>query len=88
MVQNNVEYSLLMASDAEGQNEFELRSPVTRRDPKMPSAVSTKIEACGKTRLFMLSLFATCLILITIASSRVQLPQIVVRVPPDENQGN
>lgn len=81
---NQVEYSLLeplMGSDGEDRAEIEFK-PVPRS-----TQAANRIETCGRTRLFILSIFAFLIIYLTIATSHVDLPQIVVRVPPDENPG-
>lgn len=90
MGQNRVEYSLLepllMDSDTE-QADLEFK-PSCRRDHNGPLKVTKRIETCGRARLFVLIILAFLVLYVTIASSRVDLPQIIVRVPPDENEGN
>lgn len=88
---DQVEYSLLeplMGSDTEAQQQQQAeigfsRTPAVQRQ----TAAAIRNEACGRTRLFILSIFAFLLIYLTIATSHVDLPTIVVRVPPDENEG-
>lgn len=82
---NQVEYSLLeplMGSDNEAQVDVDYK-PVSRS-----TLAANRIESCGRTRLFILSIIAFLVIYVTIASSDVDLPTITVRVPPDENEGD
>lgn len=76
-----VEYSLLeplMGSDAEGQEiAFKSRKEV----------LANRVDTWGRARLFLLSIFAFLIIYVSIASSRITLEPIPVKIPPDDNKG-
>lgn len=76
-----------MGSDNEAQVDVQFK-PANRRDHAAAPTVSNRGDACGRARLFILAIFAFLILYITIASTQVDLPQIIVRVPPDENEGN
>lgn len=73
-----------MGSDNEAQADVQFK-PGNRRDHAAPT-VANRGDTCGRARLFILAIFAFLILYITIASTQVDLPQIIVRVPPDENE--
>lgn len=86
-----------MGSDAEMQQdvlEFEFKPLNLNRRSSLDVEAITKDgggrfeHTCGKTRLLVLGLLAFVLVYVSIASTRVDLPTIIVHVPPDDVEGN
>lgn len=81
----------LLGSDNEdrGSIEFKPVSATTTKDHfPITSAAARRSETWGRARLVIVTLVAFLLIYVSIASSGIELPQVViVHVPPDENPG-
>lgn len=87
--QQEVEYTLLdplMGSDSEIRQDIEFK-PLNRRNHLALATNKIKNESCSRARLFVVAILAFIVIYVSIGISREDLPQIIVRVPPDDNGG-
>lgn len=79
---------LLASDNDESQNGIEFKPPtVTTKDRYPTTACQRRNETCGRVRLLIVTFIAFILICVSIASTGVELPPMVVHVPPDENPG-
>lgn len=79
----SVEYTLLepLIEGSDGEQEVNYKQ-LARKAPN-----ANRSETCGRMRFFLLGLFAFFLVYVSLSSARETLPQIVVKLPPDDVNG-
>lgn len=88
MARGQVDYTLLeplMDEALESGQDVDFKP--NRRDPRVTLSANTRSEQCNRVRLFILVVLAFILVYVSLGVTREDLPQAIVRVPPDDNGG-